>query len=177
MHKHRELLSLFAGLLLFLMGGRLQAQGDATFRMELIVPVANPSGERLLQIDRYPRFHVLLTNLSAREQRVWKDWNSWGYFNLYIQMQTAESTIRITRRNPGGWNGDFPDFWIIPPGESIIIEIDMRSGQWNGLPDLYGETLPATLTAVLENKPDVLAQEFGVWTGRVMAKPVQVVFK
>lgn len=172
-------LRLLSGLLLMLSAWPTlaQAQAEIPFRMELIVPVANPTGERLLQIDRYPRFHVLITNVSAREQRLWKDWNSWGYFNLYIQMQTAESTIRITRRRPGIWNGDFPDFWVIPPGESVILEIDMSAAQWNGLPDLYGETLRATLTAVYENKPDVLATEFGVWTGKLMAKPVGVTFK
>lgn len=156
---------------------QVQAQTNPDFSIELVVPVSNPQGERLIQIDRYPRFHVAIRNISNREQRIWKDWNSWGYFNLYLQMQTAESTIRITRRRPAVWNGDFPDFWVIPPGEFVILEIDMIAAQWNGLPDLYGESLPATLTAVYENKPDVLAEEFRVWTGRLMAKPVQVLFR
>ncbi|TAE54717.1 MAG: hypothetical protein EAZ89_06395 [Bacteroidetes bacterium] len=159
------------------MCAELPAQTTAQLRMQLIVPVSTPDGKREIAVDRYPRLYVLLTNISPRPVKLWKDWNTWGYFNLTLQWTAGGQTRLIRRKAPKNWDGDFSDFWVLPPNESVILEIDMSSGEWEGIPDLYGETIPATLRAVYENKPDALATEFGVWVGRIATEPVEVVFK
>lgn len=147
------------------------------FSIELVVPISNPNGIREIAMDRYPQIHVLLKNTSQQDQRLWKDWNTWGYFNLSLEWQAAGQTFPITRLSPKAWDGDFPDFWLLHPGETVILVVDMSTGLWKGFPDLYGETLSATLTATYVNKPDELASAFDVWVGKLETRPIQVVFK
>ena len=139
----------------------------------LIIPISNPDGSRVLSMDRYPRFHVQLVNISEKTLRLWKDWNSWGWFNLALKVETKEG-IAYLQKKQVTWNGDFSDFWQIEPGESVILEVDMTSGEWQGMPDLYGESLPAKITAIYENKADPLCEVFDIWTGKVSSNTVEV---
>ena len=138
--------------LLMLSASAASAQQQAPFVLSLVVSISTPDGERELAMDRYPRFYVQFINISEQPQRIWKDWNSWGWFNLSLRMQSEQGVRTISRKRPAAWDGDFPDFWTVPPGESIIMEVDMTSGEWQGLPDLYGERLPARLTAHLRKQ-------------------------
>ncbi|MDX2283840.1 MAG: hypothetical protein NW241_06740 [Bacteroidia bacterium] len=154
----------------------MQAQPGG-LELRLAVPVTTPEGLREISMDRYPRLHVLLVNRGAKPVNIWKDWNTWGYFNLTLTWEAGGKTYLIRRLPPQAWDGDFPDFWTLPPGETLILEVDMRTGFWEGFPDLYGEQIPAELTAIYENKPDLLADEFGIWTGRIASQPLRVVFR
>lgn len=145
--------------------------------LELIVPVSTPAGDRVISMDRYPRIHVRITNVSNQPQRLWKDWNSWGWFNLTLQMVTETDTTIISRKRPDHWDGDFSDFWLLQQNESIILEVDLTTATWKGFPDLYGESLSVTLTAIYQNKPDILAEEFGIWTGKLESKTIKVVMR
>jgi hypothetical protein len=147
------------------------------FSIQLIVPVSNPQGDREIALDRYPQLHVLLTNQSQQTQRLWKDWNTWGYFNLSLEWEAAGKTFPIVRQTPKAWDGDFPDYWSVAPGETVVLVVDMSSRQWKGFPDLYGEKVPATLKATYVNKPDELATAFDVWVGKVETPKIPVVFK
>ena len=124
-------------------------------------------------MDRYPRFHVQLVNISDKTIRLWKDWNSWGWFNLTLKLETRDGTSYL-RKKQIIWEGDFSDFWQIEPGESVILEVDMTSGEWQGMPDLYGESLPAKITAIYENKADPLCEVFDIWTGKASSNTVNV---
>jgi hypothetical protein len=139
----------------------------------LIIPVATPDGKRVLSMDRYPRFHVQLVNISDRSIRLWKDWNSWGWFNLSLKMESEKGTSYL-RKKKITWDGDFSDFWQVGPGESVILEVDMTSGHWIGMPDLYGETMDVKLTAIYENKSDPLSEAFDVWTGKLSSNSLEV---
>ena len=147
------------------------------FKIELIVPVSNPQGQREIALDRYPRLHLVLSNTSNQVQKIWKTWNTWGYFNITLEWTAGNQTHRIYRKAPKAWDGDFPDYWIIRPGEKLILEIDMSSGEWEGFPDLYGESISAMLKASYQNKSDDLASDFGIWVGKLTTPAIPVVFK
>ncbi|MEM7375420.1 MAG: hypothetical protein AAF587_42895 [Bacteroidota bacterium] len=150
---------------------------QSPFDIELVVPISTPEGKREIAMDRYPRIHVLLINRSEDQQRIWKDWNTWGYFNLQLNWINNNKTYAIRRQPPEVWDGDFPDFWVVEAGETLVLEIDLTSGQWDGFPDLYGDMIEARMTATYQNKPDPLAQEFDIWVGKLVSKEVQVVFR
>lgn len=155
----------------------LSGQTQEPFSIELVVPTSTPEGKREIAMDRYPRIHVLLTNRSDQPQRIWKDWNTWGYFNLQLDWVNNNKSYPIRRKTPAAWDGDFPDFWLILPGETLVLEVDLTSGDWSGFPDLYGDMVEATMTATYQNKPDPLATEFNVWVGKLVSREVQVVFR
>ena len=165
-------------VLLLSLPGRSWAQvAQNPLEVKLIVPISTPDGQRVIALDRYPRFHVQLSNRSSQDMRIWKDWNSWGFPNLFLELISGAGTVDIKRIPLRAIDGDFPDFWVLKPQESILLEVDMSTGEWKGFPDLYGETLAARLRAIYVSKQDMLAQEFGIWTGRVASDPVVVVFQ
>ncbi|MDW3648644.1 MAG: hypothetical protein R8P61_16370 [Bacteroidia bacterium] len=152
------------------------AFSQADWEMKLVVPISNPAGEREIVLDRYPRFHILMTNTSTETLKLWKDWNTWGFFNLNMLWEVEGEKHTIRKKTPTAWDGDFPDFWVAMPGETIILEVDMSTGVWEGIPDLYGEKIKATLKATYENKTDGLARKFGIWVGKVESNEIEVVF-
>lgn len=167
-------------LICVLTGGFQSAPGqnpEAPFSIELVVPISTPNGHREISIEQYYNLHVLVKNISPHPQRLWKDWNTWGYFNLRLEWQAAGKTFPIVRKAPKVWNGDFPDYWVLEPGETVVLFIDMRSGDWEGFPDLYGERIPAKIKAIYENKRDVLADEFNLWYGKLETPLIDVIFK
>ena len=174
---------LWQGILLFLLfwgnvsHSVIAQQTDESLEIELVVPITNPQGHREIALDRYPRFHLVLSNTGNRVQKIWKTWNTWGYFNITMEWKAGNQTHRIYRKPPKAWDGDFPDYWIVRPGEKLVIEIDMSSGEWEGFPDLYGETISASLNATYQNKADELATDFGIWVGKLTTLPISVVFK
>ncbi|WNJ17367.1 hypothetical protein [Pontibacter sp. G13] len=172
----------FAACLLFLSSWMVTAPLEISadrppLSLELIVPITDPSGEREISMARYPRIHAKLTNESRQPVRVWKDWNTWGYFNLKLFWIADGEQHPIERVSLKHWDGDFPDFWTLPPGESVILEVDLRTAKWTGFPDLYGESIEATLHGTYQNIADPLASEFDVWTGTLHADPIRVVFR
>lgn len=146
--------------------------------LRLVVPQSTPEGGREIFLARYPRIHAILTNKSDEKLRIWKDWNSWGWENLTLVWSIGGGKPQIIRHiRPTYLDGDFPDFWTLDPGESVILEIDMSTGEWDGFPDLYGEKIPASIFALYQNKSDLLANEFGIWTGQVKSPELIVVFR
>ena len=155
----------------------VMGQAQELLSLRLVVPISTPDGQREISLEKYQSLHVIITNHSDVPQKLWKDWNTWGYFNLKLVWKLSNKTFSISRKAPQSWDGDFPDFWVLPPGESLVIEIDMASGEWDGFPDLYGEKYHATLQAFYENKADVLASEFGIWVGKIASQELEVVFQ
>lgn len=155
--------------------GMTQAQ---SLSLSLIVPSSTPEGQREIYLPKYPRIHVLLTNNSKDEVRLWKDWNSWGWENLSLVWTIGGGKPQVIKKiRPGYLDGDFPDFWTLPAGESLVMEIDMSTGDWDGFPDLYGEKLPGKMYALYQNKADLLSTEFNIWTGQLRSNEVEVIFR
>lgn len=146
--------------------------------IDLVIPQATPEGNREIFLARYPRIHVILKNPTKEKIRIWKDWNSWGWENLTLVWSIGGGKPQIIRHiRPTNLDGDFPDFWTLAPGESVILEVDMSTGDWDGFPDLYGEKIPARMFALYQNKPDLLATEFDIWTGQAKSEELPVVFR
>lgn len=163
-------------LFISLLSPALAQQQPTPLSISLVVP-AGADGVRTLSLVRNPRFHVVLTNTSATPLNLWKDWTSWGQKCLTLVLQQPSKTSGIVRLPLRAVDRDFPDFWILSPGESLVLEINMTDPAWRGLPDLYGESIRGSLQAIYEIKQDYLTDEFNIWTGRVISNAIDVKFE
>lgn len=171
------ILRTIVGIALFIGGilGAKAQQPPAVFKLSFAIP-ATAGGDKYISIDRNPYLHVLLTNISPKTQRVWKEWTSWGYGNLRLVVQYPDKSVAVVRK-VAHVDSDFPDFWEIAAGESLVLTIDLSKGEWNGFPDVYGEKAPVILEAYYEIPVHYLTDEFGIWTGKIKATPVAVTFQ
>lgn len=48
--------------------------------------------------------HVLLVNKSARPQMVYDEWNSWGYYNVTLDLRTADGVHHAVAKVHANWD-------------------------------------------------------------------------
>jgi hypothetical protein len=132
----------------------------------LAVSLAVPEhlGRRPVQVGpRAEVFHVVVTNVSRQPVRLWREWCSWGYFNLRLEAQVGGKTFTLAKK-PRGWNKNYPDAFTLQPGEHFVIPVVLDPEVWD-LPQRRSG--PARLRAVYHSTPDRDADEQNVWVGAV----------
>lgn len=114
------------------------------------------------------RFHVVVTNVSTRPIRLWRDWCSWGYFNLSFVGTERDGKTFTVKRKPRGWDKNDPDWAIILPGDHMVLDVVFKDGTWDYDPaPTVGRLWRVWLRAVFEVPADDQTKEHGVWTGLV----------
>jgi hypothetical protein len=134
-----------------------------------IVPTARGTDRPALQLhESRDHFHVMVTNVSKETIRLWKEWCSWGYYNLSFEAREGEGKVKLISKRIPGWEKNFPDWIAIPPGEHLIIDVGLEPSLWKNSP-LAGRSGEATLRlkAIFEIPEDEDSKEHKVWTGRV----------
>lgn len=116
-------------------------------------------------------FYVVATNLSRRPIKLWRDWCSWGYFNLSFQATDRDGRRYIAKKRLRGWDKNYPDAMIVPPGDHMVFEVTIDETLWQDAPwpvagPLF-EPKIVRMKAVYEVQVDGQAREHGVWTGRI----------
>ncbi len=133
-------------------------------RPPLTLSVALPAvhGQRVLPYGG--TFTVVVTNTSAKPVRVWRDWCSWGYFNLSLGFEDGDAE-RVVEKEQRGWNKNYPDAAELAPGESILFPVTLTNEVWKdlGLKDRVGRKVKMRVRYCVP--PDDDAVKLGVWAG------------
>ncbi len=144
-----------------------------------IVPTSvNENGDRLIILrDPSDRFHVVMTNVSKESIRIWKENNSWGYFNLSFRVKDKNGKIFSLKKKPKGWNKNFPDWTIVPPGNHRVFEVMFDDSLWekSPLPE-RGESAVIKLQALYEIHETKEAKEYEIWTGQILSDESEYIF-
>jgi len=113
-------------------------------------------------------FQVVVTNVSNQNLRLWREWCSWGYFNLSFEATDQNGrTVTVSKREQG-WDKNFPDPILVLPGEHLVYEVSFDEDKWKNSPTVGLKGVKTIkMQAIFEIKPDKHALEKEVWTGRV----------
>lgn len=146
--------------------------------IEISIAVPQRGNDRVLEYyGSNPHFHVIVSNVSDKPQRIWREWCSWGYDGLSFEFTDAAGKTWIATKKPGEWTKNFPDFWTIPPNESLVLEVFFADADvWEGFPRPQGVSEAFTMRAIFEFQPDDQSRKHSVWTGRVVSKADKYVF-
>jgi len=139
-------------------------------QVAIAIPLHNLKQERELMYSALkPHFHVLISNISDQPQNIWREWCSLGYYALSFEVTDASGKTRtITKKKPHVWTMNYPDFWTIPPHESLVLDVNFTDSEtWEPFPPAKTSF---TMRAVFEIQPDEDAKKSSVWTGRVFSK-------
>lgn len=123
-------------------------------------------------------FHVLISNVSTNEVRLWKEDCSWGYEALSFHITDSAGNQWPAKKKPRAWRSNFPRWWLLKPDETLIIDVNFSDGGvWEGFKrPPKNSSLKLTLVAAFEIQPDERGEEYRIWNGRVVSKPVEAAF-
>ena len=154
---------------------------DPAAAKQLSVSISVPQKESKRIINIYQpednhrpasHFHVVVTNTSDRDQRLWETWNSWGYFNLHFDVLDGQGNVAysIAKNQNRTWTVNCASSLTLKPGEHFILDVYFDRETWVmpflKTPKSQGE-FKLKLRAVFEITPDAETIEFGVWTGEI----------
>jgi hypothetical protein len=113
-------------------------------------------------------FHVVVTNNTTKAIRLWKEWCSWGYFNLSFEARDKDGKLIKIARAERGWLKNYPDWIVVPPGEHFVIDVSFAEQPWTATPGpLPRPQQTIKLRAIYEISSDKETKQEGVWTGKV----------
>jgi hypothetical protein len=129
---------------------------------------------------RIDHLNVIITNRSLRDVRIWKEWCSWGYYNIeFILKDQSNHEYRIARVGRI-WPVNLPDPMLIRSGDSFVRDCfilersaDSYDGRWGYDPLPLDEALTGVCTFTIEK--DEYSKEQGVWTGTVRSEPFTII--
>jgi len=139
----------------------------AMWQLSISVPLSHD--ERIISLDPSQHFHVLLTNVSGQSQKFWKESCSWGYSVLSLELTNELGKKAVVKKKPRSWRKNFPDFWTIQPGGSLVFDVYLGGESWEGLPAAeFGSNV--RVRALIEVPADEDARRLGVWTGHLSSE-------
>ncbi|WP_165227914.1 hypothetical protein [Aquisphaera insulae] len=136
MNRRQSLKVFGAGVTAKLSAGRpVGPDQEDALRIRIVPTSHREKGGRAIELSGPSRhFHVVITNVSPRSVRLWKEWCSWGYFNLSFRVTDEAGASVQARKKDRGWDRNFPDFDIIPPGSHHVREVTFDPTTWEGSP-------------------------------------------
>jgi hypothetical protein len=145
-------------------------------------------GDVAEQADRTPGVSVCITetdpvscptieirNNTKSELRVWRDGNSWGWWNLsFCVVMDDGRVIHIQRSKSAAFTTNGPVCEAIEPGsEATRNEIDLHDEWWE-LPKDFRYDRVQYMSAIYFVSPSKESKEKGVWTGLMVSPWVPV---
>jgi hypothetical protein len=118
-------------------------------------------------------FHVLITNISQKPQRIWEGWNSWGWYNLSFEVTDSSGGLLYKlEHKKRKWTVNFPSIVSINPGEQFIIDVYLNKEDWllPFLKDKKGGDFELNIQAIYEIPENIDAKRMGIWTGKVKSQ-------
>jgi hypothetical protein len=123
-------------------------------------------------------FHPIISNVSTNDIHLWKEDCSLGYETLSFEVADDAGNRWTAKKTHRNWRTNYPRWWVLKPKESLVIDVYFGdAGIWEGFRrPPKGKPLTVIVRAVFEIPADKDAKDHQVWTGRVVASPVQLQF-
>lgn len=145
-----------------------------------VVPTFSKGGEwavNLLDDTRSPPFHVILTNISKSNQTVYQEGNRWGWQNLSFEFRTADGTTHITTKKPISFPENYPDTFLILPGEHKVFPVQLNPSRWETRPGLKENgDFPVTFKAIYRISK-LRGGASGVWIGHIESREYKLTIR
>lgn len=139
--------------------------------LSLMIMVPIHDGQRTIEVGhRAAHFNVIVKNLSEHRLNLWREWCSWGYFNLSFRLTDENGITWIAKKKEKDWEKNFPDFVIVDPRDELVIDVTFDPDIWdNVLPLDAGRSMTVSMVAIYQSENSDDAKERGVWSGRLVS--------
>jgi hypothetical protein len=134
---------------------------------------------RVSSLNYQGHLHFILF-ADQSDTKVYRSWNSWGYFARSFKALDSQSrTYEIKRRPEMTWFKNAPTTQAIKKGDFSIEDIYLCDGTWRispllPLPNPAGSpVVELQMTGTFQSPADEDAVRTGVWTGEINSAPVK----
>ncbi|HWB59577.1 MAG TPA: hypothetical protein VG733_08795 [Chthoniobacteraceae bacterium] len=160
---------------------RADAAPGPGITIAIAAPAFGPGDDRPREIpvNSKSHFHVVITNVSDKIQRVEMEGSSDGDEALSFEITDENGKKTIVHRAMMEYGKNMLHWWVLQPGECVVTDVDVMGNEWQpGFPhpDHYGASETVTMSAIFEFKTGAYAEKEGLWTGRVTSKPEKYTF-
>ncbi|MCP5424539.1 MAG: hypothetical protein H6970_05670 [Gammaproteobacteria bacterium] len=143
---------------------------------DLSATIAVPLHDGSRMIDLYSpdnHFHVILSNHSDTVLHLWREWCSWGHYNLSFEITDEQGKTWIVSKQDKNWTKNFPDFLELSPAESLVFDVNFNPKIWKDSP-ISGASgsKKVVMRAIYRVEASDESKKAGVWTGEI-ASPAQ----
>jgi len=156
------------------------ASANSEISVSIAAPGLYPDTDGFIPAhDRNSHFHVILTNISKKTQRIITDGNSSGDKTLSFEIIDKSPETATARRVAGEYAKNMAHWWVLQPEESVVIDVCFADpAKWEGFHAAhYGDSEIVTMRAIFE-VPESEKNAYGndQWAGRVSSKPGKFAF-
>jgi len=153
-----------------------KAEVSATWKIEVVPSrYSKNNGAVLYATKPADQFYIILHNVSGKDQKVWRDWCSWGHNNISMEAELADGSKVVLKKSPKKWGKNYPDASLVPAGKSFVFEVHLAWKPWQGVDKLPKEPFKLTVKYQIKASPE--ATEKKVWLGTVTSKPLTVTIR
>lgn len=119
-------------------------------------------------------FNVDLENISNQDLYIWKEWCSWGYFNLTFQVMTnTGQNFEIHKDQITSWTKNYPDRLVIPSKSKHTFIVNCS--EWKGFPaEWISQKVKIKAVYKIEEQDDFWKEFGSVWTGVIFSPEIEV---
>lgn len=118
---------------------------------------------------------VTVLNTSSQELRLWELHNSWGWYSFSVELRhTAAKPVQIIKRKPREWTKNGPTYFVLSPGESQEIQLNIKDGWWDiGRESLNSKNrlIEIRIRLKIDSSPE--AEEYGVFVGTALSNWIE----
>lgn len=141
------------------------------------VSIAVPEHFGKRSISQNGSIHVVITNAGGSPVALWREWCSWGYFNLTFEIVDEHgAALGTVQKKLRGWTKNYPDWLRIEESEHAIRTVNIFDDDIWETGALFNAdgNLKKTIRmrAVFSIPRDQETDKNGVWVG-TCASPVR----
>jgi hypothetical protein len=134
-------------------------------RISLALPAINNETHPVLWVNQDIQYYVVLENVSNQSIKIWTDGNSWGGRKLEIRLFDAGNKVVHVKPKKIRYPKNYPEHWIILPGQTIVYPITLNSDTWNIPPSLREGKNKIQVILRMGESPE--GRKMDVWSGQI----------
>lgn len=123
-------------------------------------------------------FHVVITNQSDRNVRLWEAWNSWGHYNLTFELLDANGkSVGEIQKPPRFWTMNYPSYLELKPDQHHVLNVYFNPNDWEIPNQPMGKREgPTDYRLIARYKIEECAdsKKHSVWTGELETEPIDI---
>ena len=123
-------------------------------------------------------FHVLISNTSKIDLNLWREWCSWGYFNLSFEIIDDKGKSWIVKKRDRPWSKNFPDFATLASNQSLVLDVNFNPKIWLNLPpSSKSKSQIISMRVIYNSSESDQSKKLKIWSGKITSPSQEFIIK